>query len=189
MTIYCTDYEQENYAGNHRWNSLPALVPSKVFHTRVRDEYTGEFDWRDVNSFDLFAGKRVVMFSLPGAFTPTCSTYQLPNFDNLAEEFYSKGFDEIYCMTVNDAFVTNAWAKSLDLSSVKVIPDGTGEFTRDMDMLVSKNNVGFGDRSWRYAVIVDNGSITDWFIEEGKEDDHETDPYVFTNPDYILATL
>ena len=96
------------------------------------------------------------MFSLPGAFTPTCSTFQLPGFEKLYEQFKSFGIDEIYCLSVNDAFVMNAWAKNQDLKNVKVIPDGSGEFTRLMGMLVKKDNLGFGMRSWRYAALVND---------------------------------
>ena len=192
MTVYCTDYEKDNYDGTSRWNRLPSLVPSVVFKTRVRDESIGgenPYRWQDVNTFDLFAKKKVVLFSLPGAFTPTCSTYQLPGFEQLAEDFYAEGVDDIYCVSVNDSFVMNKWAQDQNLQNVKVIPDGNGTFTDQMQMLVDKENLGFGRRSWRYAVIVDNGSITDWFIEEGKQDDHESDPYMFTNPEYILMQL
>ena len=97
--------------------------------------------------------------------------------------------DEIFCMTVNDAFVCNAWANANNLEHVQVVPDGSGKFTEEMQMLVSKDNLGFGRRSWRYAAVVENGVITDWFIEEGKEDDHDQDPYMFTAPQYILNKL
>ena len=189
MNIYTTDVaEYVDYA----WRQLPAVVPSVVFKTRVRDEsVTGSnpYRWQDVNSFEVFAGKRVLVFSLPGAFTPTCDTMQLPRFEELAEEFYQAGIDDIYCISVNDSFVMNKWAESQNLQNVKVLPDGNKQFTTDMDMLVTKENLGFGERSWRYAVIVNNGTITDWFIEDGKERDAEEDPYHYTNPDFILETL
>ena len=106
-----------------------------------------------------FANKRVILFSLPGAFTPTCSTFQLPDFNKLYDDFKEFGIDEIYCISVNDSFVMNAWAKHHDIGKVKVIPDGSGEFTRKMGMLVKKDNLGFGLRSWRYAVIIENNEI------------------------------
>ena len=192
MTIYCVRSEKDMYEETGRWRALPSHVPSVVFKTRVRDESIGgdnPYRWQDVSTWDLFAGKKVVLFSLPGAFTPTCSTFQLPDFEKLAPDFYAKGFDEIYCVSVNDAFVMNKWAKENNLEYVQVIPDGNAKFTEEMQMLVDKENLGFGRRSWRYACVVDNGRITDWFIEEGKEDDCPLDPYMYTNPSYILDAV
>jgi len=185
--IYCTEHERHMYEDQSYWRSLPTLVPSVVFKTRAQD--SNGFYWKDVNTFELFANKRVLLFSLPGAFTPTCSTYQLPKFEELAQDFYCEGIDEIYCFTVNDAFVCNAWTKANSLSEIEVIPDGNANFTEAMQMVVDKDNLGFGRRSWRYACVVDNGSIVDWFIEEGKEDNHDKDPYMFTNPEFILQQL
>jgi peroxiredoxin len=173
-------------------DNLPTVVPSVVFKTRVRDESIegdNPYRWEDVTSFDLFAGKRVILFSLPGAFTPTCSTMQLPGFEELAMRFYSHGIDDIYCLSVNDSFVMNCWAKDQKLEHVKVIPDGSAEFTSGMNMEVYKDNLGFGIRSWRYAVVVDNGKIEKWFVEPGKEDNCETDPYGETDPYTILHWL
>lgn len=171
---------------------MTTVVPSVVFKTRVRDESIegpNPYRWEDVTSFDYFGGKRVIIFSLPGAFTPTCSTYQLPGFENNYAEFRALGIDEIYCISVNDAFVMNAWAKSQGIENVKVIPDGSGQFTFGMDMLVTKDNLGFGLRSWRYAAIVDNGRVEKLFVEEGKEDECPTDPYGESSPENILAYL
>jgi thioredoxin-dependent peroxiredoxin len=168
------------------------IVPAVVFKTRVRDdsiEGPNPFRWQDVSSYDYFGSKRVILFSLPGAFTPTCDTYQLPGFESNYEKFKALGIDEIYCMSVNDAFVMNAWAKSQNLENVKVIPDGNGDFTSEMDMLVSKRNLGFGYRSWRYAAIINNGKIEAWFEELGCEHNCETDPYHLTSPEYILNYL
>lgn len=190
MTIYCAEDELHDYEDTRYWMPLPKVVPSVVFKTRVRDESIGgsnPYRWEDLTTFDLFAKKKVILFSLPGAFTPTCSTYQLPNFEKLAPDFYAKGFDEIYCVSVNDAFVMNKWAKENNLEYVRAIPDGNGHFTEGMNMLVDKENLGFGRRSWRYACVVENGTITDWFIEEGKEDNCSGDPYEYTDPNYILA--
>jgi peroxiredoxin len=171
---------------------LGKKVPQVTFRTRVRDEAVGgpnPFRWQDVTSDDYFAGKRVVLFSLPGAFTPTCSTYQLPDFEKLAPEFRALGVDEIYCLSVNDAFVMNAWAKSQNLENVTVIPDGSGEFTRKMGMLVAKDNLGFGMRSWRYGAIVNDGVVEQWFEEEGYSDNCESDPYGASSPQNILENL
>ena len=189
MTIYCTEHERDQYEEKGYWRSLPDMVPSEVFKTRAYDTENEEFYWLDVSTWDVFAGERVLIFSLPGAFTPTCSTYQLPDFENLAPEFFEEGIDSIYCITVNDAFVTNAWARHNELENVIVLPDGSGKFTEEMQMIVDKDNLGFGRRSWRYAAVVDNGHIVDWFIEEGREDNHDKDPYMFTAPAFILNKL
>ncbi|TNB47453.1 peroxiredoxin [Martelella lutilitoris] len=167
-------------------------VPNVTFRTRVRDESIegpNPFRWQDMSSDDYFKGKRVILFSLPGAFTPTCSTYQLPDFEKLFPEFQAEGIDDIYCMSVNDAFVMNAWAKGQNLEHVKVIPDGSGEFTRKMGMLVNKDNLGFGMRSWRYAAIINDGVVEKWFEEEGFSDLCETDPYGVSAPQNILESL
>jgi thioredoxin-dependent peroxiredoxin len=167
-------------------------VPKVVFKTRVRDESVGgdnPFRWEDRTTDDYFKGKKVVLFSLPGAFTPTCSTYQLPDFERLWPEFKAQGIDDIYCMSVNDAFVMNQWAKAQKLKHVKVIPDGSGEFTRKMGMLVNKDNLGFGQRSWRYAAVVEDGVVTQWFEEPGYEDNCQSDPYGESSPQNVLKHL
>ena len=167
-------------------------LPEVTFHTRVRDESVGgpnPFRWQDLTTADYFKGKRVVLFSLPGAFTPTCSTYQLPGFENGYEDFKAQGIDDIYCMSVNDSFVMNKWAQSQELENVKVIPDGSGEFTRKIGMLVDKDNLGFGARSWRYAAVINDGVIEAWFEEPGREDNHAEDPYGESAPETVLAWL
>jgi peroxiredoxin len=128
----------------------------------------------------------VVIFSLPGAFTPTCSAYQLPGFEERYDDFIGLGIDDIYCISVNDGFVMNAWAKDQNIEKVTLIPDGNAYFTRSMGMLVNKSNLGFGNRSWRYAAIVDNGIIEKLFIEEGLRDNSDVDPYEETTPDKVL---
>ena len=168
---------------------LGRKVPQVSFQTRVRDESIGgdnPFRWETVTTDDYFKGKKVILFSLPGAFTPTCSTFQLPDFEKLYPEFQAKGIDDIYCMSVNDSFVMNAWAKSQNLKNVKVIPDGNGQFTRLMGMLVEKENLGFGPRSWRYAAIIDDGVVEGWFEEPGLTDNASDDPYGETSPQNIL---
>ena len=145
---------------------------------------SGEFVNRTTS--ELFDGKRVVIFSLPGAFTPTCSAYQLPGFEEKYEDFIGLGIDDIYCVSVNDGFVMNAWAKDQNIANVKLIPDGNAYFTRSMGMLVSKSNLGFGDRSWRYAMVVDNGIIEKLFVEVGQRDNADTDPYEETAPEVVL---
>ena len=163
-------------------------IPDITFKTRVKD-VEGNYDWKDVTTCDYFKGKSVILFSLPGAFTPTCSTYQLPNFEKKFAEFSLEGIDEIYCMSVNDAFVMNAWAKDQKLEYVKVIPDGSGRFTRGMGMLVRKDPEDFGYRSWRYAAHIEDCVVKKMWVEEGKMDDCPTDPYGATNPQEILEDL
>lgn len=167
-------------------------LPNVTFHTRVRDESIegpNPFRWEDKTTADYFAGKRVVLFALPGAFTPTCSTYQLPGFEKGFADFQAEGVDEIFCLSVNDSFVMNKWAEAQELSNVKVIPDGSGEFTRKMGMLVAKENLGFGARSWRYAAIVNDGVVEAWFEEPGLSDNHGEDPYGVSSPETVLNWL
>ncbi|UWR08758.1 peroxiredoxin [Ruegeria sp. B32] len=169
-----------------------AKLPDVTFHTRVRDdsiEGPNPFRWEDKTTTDYFAGKRVILFSLPGAFTPTCSTYQLPGFEDNYEAFKAKGVDEIYCMSVNDSFVMNKWAQDQGLKNVKVIPDGSGEFTRKMGMLVDKANLGFGMRSWRYAAIINDGVVEAWFEEPGLMDNCPEDPYGVSSPENLMKHL
>ncbi|TIP33523.1 MAG: peroxiredoxin, partial [Mesorhizobium sp.] len=159
---------------------------------RVRDESIGgpnPYRWENKTSDDYFGGKRIILFSLPGAFTPTCSTFQLPDFEKLYDQFLELRIDAIYCVSVNDAFVMNAWGKSLGLQKIELIPDGSGEFTRKMGMLVAKDNLGFGMRSWRYAALIDDGVVEQWFEEEGFCDNCETDPYGVSSPQNVLDKL
>ncbi len=167
-------------------------VPQVSFRTRVRDESIegpNPFRWENKTSNDFFSGKRVIVFSLPGAFTPTCSTFQLPDFEKMFDEFKAQGIDAIYCISVNDAFVMNAWGKSQGVENVGLIPDGSGEFTRKMGMLVAKDNLGFGMRSWRYAAIINDGVVEKWFEEAGFEDNCESDPYGESSPQNIMSSL
>lgn len=169
-----------------------ARLPEVTFHTRVRDDSIAgpnPFRWQDVTTTDYFGGKRVVLFALPGAFTPTCSTYQLPGFEKGFGDFAALGVDAIYCLSVNDAFVMNQWAKAQSLENVQVIPDGSGEFTRRVGMLVRKDNLGFGLRSWRYAAVVRDGVVEAWFEEPGLADNHGEDPYGVSSPETVLAWL
>jgi thioredoxin-dependent peroxiredoxin len=170
----------------------PMTVPEVVFKTRVRDESVegpNPFRWQDVASSDIFSGKRVVVFALPGAFTPTCSSTHLPGFEEKYDEFKSLGIDEIYCLSVNDAFTMFQWSKHQGVSKVKMLPDGSGEFTRLMGMLVRKDNLGFGDRSWRYSMLVEDGEITALFSEPGKCDNCPTDPFEVSDAETMLKYL
>jgi peroxiredoxin len=171
---------------------LFSRLPNSVFYTRVRDdsiEGSNPYRWKQVASFELFQNKLILAFSLPGAFTPTCSTYQVPRFEELYNKFLELGIDDVYCISVNDAFVMNAWAKKQGIENLKMIPDGSGEFTRRMGMLVNKDNFGFGMRSWRYAFLSRNQEIVKTWIEPGIADFAQDDPYGETNPEKIYADL
>jgi len=151
-------------------------IPQVVFRTRKDN------DWVDVHSSQLFADKTVIVFSLPGAFTPTCSGSHVPRFSELANTFSSNGVDEIVCLSVNDAFVMNEWQTDQKAENVTFIPDGNGEFTEAMGLLVDKNDLGFGKRSWRYSMLVKDGVIEKMFIET----DGPGDPYEVSDADTML---
>jgi glutathione-dependent peroxiredoxin len=154
-------------------------VPQVTF--RVRDGN----EWKNVTSDDLFKGKTVVLFSLPGAYTPTCSSTHLPRYEELTPVLKTNGVDEVYCLSVNDTFVMNEWAKDQDIENVKVIPDGNGEFTEGMGLLVDKDDLGFGKRSWRYSMLVKDGVIQKMFIEPQKPGD----PFEVSDADTMLAFI
>jgi thioredoxin-dependent peroxiredoxin len=167
-------------------------VPNVTFKTRIRNdalEGDNPFEWKDLTSDEIFKGKRVVLFSLPGAFTPTCSTSHLPRYEELYAEFRAEGIDRIVCLSVNDAFVMYQWGRSQNASNVFLLPDGSGEFTRKMGMLVDKSNLGFGMRSWRYSMLVEDGAITKMFIEDGFADNCPTDPFEVSDADTMLGHL
>ncbi|MBR9865297.1 MAG: peroxiredoxin [Rhodobacteraceae bacterium] len=171
---------------------LGSKLPEVTFHNRVRDESIGgenPFRWQDQTTSDLFAGKNCLLIGLPGAFTPTCSTRQLPSYDELATEFAELGIDTIYCASVNDAFVMYQWGKALGLKNIRMIPDGSGHFTRQIGMLVNKDNLGFGHRSWRYAAVVRDGVVDGWFEEDGRCDNAADDPYEVSKPETVLEWL
>lgn len=137
----------------------------------------------------MFKDKNVVLFSLPGAFTPTCSTSHLPRYEELYEEFKAQGVDAVVCLSVNDAFVMFQWGKAQGAENVFLLPDGNAEFTRKMGMLVDKSNLGFGMRSWRYSMYVENGEIKQMFVEGGYEDNCPTDPFEVSDADTMLNYL
>ena len=173
-------------------NETLNVVPEVVFKTRVRDESVegpNPFRWQDVKSEDIFKGKKVVVFALPGAFTPTCSSTHLPGFESKYDEFKDLGVDEIYCLSVNDAFTMYQWGQHMGVKKVKLLPDGSAEFTRLMGMLVRKDNLGFGDRSWRYSMLVEDGNITALFSEPGKCDNCPSDPFEVSDADTMLNHL
>lgn len=167
-------------------------VPNITFKTRVRDESVegpNPFRWQDVTSDDIFAGKTVVVFALPGAFTPTCSSTHLPGYEEKYDELKDLGVDEIYCLSVNDAFTMYQWGQHQGVQKVKLLPDGSGDFTRAMGMLVKKDNLGFGLRSWRYSMLVEDGNIAGMFVEPGKEDDCPTDPFEVSDVNTMVSFL
>jgi peroxiredoxin len=172
---------------------IDRTIPNVTLKTRVRDDTVdgpNPFAWQDFKVHDEFAGKKIAIFSLPGAFTPTCSNEQCPNYERLYDTFRAAGVDDVYCLSVNDAFVMYQWGKNLGLKNVKLLPDGSGDFTRRMGMLIDKSHLGFGLRSWRYAMIVDDNVITHWFEEPGINDEGtDSDPYGETAPEKLLAAL
>ncbi len=160
-------------------NREGSRVPAATFRTR------SDADWVEMSSSDIFAGKTVIVFSLPGAFTPTCSSAHVPRYDQLAPAFKANGVDEIICMAVNDAFVMNEWALSQKTEHVRYLPDGNGEFTRAMGLLVGKEDLGFGPRSWRYSMLVKDGVIEKMFIEP----EEPGDPYHVSDADTMLEYI
>ncbi len=167
-------------------------VPNIVFKTRVRDESIGgenPYKWQDVSTQSIFSGKRLVVFGLPGAFTPTCSSTHLPGYEAHYNEFKDLGIDEVYCVSVNDAFVMKQWADKLNISKVKMLPDGNIEFAEGMGMCVEKNNLGFGKRSWRYSMYVKDGEIQKLFIEPGMSDNSPDDPFEVSGAETMLTYL
>ena len=171
---------------------MTSTVPEIVFKTRVRDEsISGDnpFCWQDVSTDDIFKGKKVVLFALPGAYTPTCSSTHLPGFDKNYQALIDQGVDEVYCLSVNDAFTMFQWSKHLGVENVKMLPDGNGDFTRMMGMLVKKENLGFGERSWRYSMLVEDNKITKLFSEAGQSDNCPDDPFIVSDVDTMLDYL
>lgn len=158
-------------------------IPQVILPIRV------DGDFKHLETNEQFAGKRVIIFALPGAFTPTCSSFQLPGFETQFSQFQEKGIDEIYCLSVNDSFVMNAWFEGQGVENVRPLPDGNGEFTQLIGASVKKANLGFGIRSWRYAMVVNDGVIERMFAEAGYGDNIDTDPYEVSSPENVLANL
>ena len=171
------------------------VIPTVAFKVRVASDL-GQSNaceinpsiWGEISTDEIFSNKKVVVFSLPGAFTPTCSTYQLPGFEENAQKFYDKGINEIYCCSVNDSFVMNAWRDANNLKNVKVLPDGNGLFAKEMGLLIDMSAVGFNMRSKRYAMIVDNCTITKMFLEPDSSPE-DLDPYGESSPENVLKYL
>tara|TARA_Y100001937_G_scaffold67124_1_gene91810 strand:+ start:24046 stop:24621 length:576 start_codon:yes stop_codon:yes gene_type:complete len=175
---------------------LRVKIPNVTFRIRVGDEVETDGGcaiggaWVNETTEDYFDNKRVVLFSLPGAFTPTCSSKQLPGFEKEYDTIRSLGIDEVYCVSVNDSYVMNAWAEHMRIKHVKMIPDGSGNFTRFMGMLVGKNHLGFGMRSWRYMCVINNGVVEKWWQEPGINNEGlDDDPYIESTPNNMLEYL
>ena len=171
---------------------MKTMVPDVIFKTRVRDASLGgdnPFRWQDVSTDDIFKGKKIVLFALPGAYTPTCSSTHLPGFDAHYQEFIDLGIDEVYCLSVNDAFTMFQWSKHLGIKNIKMLPDGNADFTRAMGMLVKKENLGFGYRSWRYSMLVDDKQIVQLFSEAGQCDNCPDDPFDVSDAETLLNYL
>jgi peroxiredoxin len=172
--------------------ALPERVPDVVFHTRMRNDALGgpnPYEWRDVTSAEVFGGRRVVLFAVPGAFTPACSETHLPGFEAAVDDFAALGVDEVICLSVNDAFVMHQWARAAGVARVRMLPDGNGEFSRGMGMLVARSTHGMGPRSWRYAMLVDDGRILQMFSEPGLRDNPPGVPVAVSDAGTMLAFL
>ncbi|MCL4108048.1 UNVERIFIED_CONTAM: hypothetical protein GTU68_017076 [Idotea baltica] len=157
-------------------NKTGQAIPEVTFHTRQNN------NWVDVTTNELFKGKNVVVFSLPGAFTPTCSSAHVPRYNQLIPAFKECGIDDVICVSVNDAFVMNEWQVDQHADNIKFMPDGNGEFSEGMGMLVDKSAIGFGKRSWRYSMLVKDGVVDNMFIEP----DVEGDPFDVSDADTML---
>ena len=170
----------------------PRQVPDAVFHTRVRNKALGgdnPFEWQALTTADVFADKRIVLFALPGAFTPACSDSHLPGYERLHDDFTALGIDRVICLAVNDAFVMFQWAKSRDIEKIFMLPDGNGEFTRKMGMLVDRSDHGMGLRSWRYSMLVEDCAIRQIFAEPGLRDNPDGVPLDRSSAKIMLEYL
>ena len=169
-------------------SELNTNFPKAILKKHVK-AVDGISRWVDIDTLELAEDRKIVVFGLPGAFTPTCSSQQLPGFENLYHEFRKAGIDDIFCVSVNDTFVMNEWALDQGLVNVKLLPDGSGEFTVKMGMDVRKDNLGFGMRSWRYAAVYDNGLLVWSGVEQGYGDNFEGDPYDVSKPENVLDNV
>ena len=164
-------------------------VPDVTFKTRIETDEQPGFAWKDLTSKEIFGSKRVVVFGLPGAFTPTCSSTHLPGYEAHYDEIKANGIDEVYCISVNDAFVMNAWCKDQGVSKVKVIPDGNAEFTEGVGFSTTFKNRGFGQRSWRYSAVIIDEIIEKEFVEPGMTEDSDPDPFEVSDAETMLEYL
>ncbi len=176
-------------------NLIGTQVPNVTFKVRVpKPTAVGtcsaiDAEWNEITTDEIFKGKKVVLFALPGAYTPTCSSTHLPGYEGKYEELKALGVDDVVCLSVNDPFVMYEWGRGQGVTKVRLIPDGSGTFTEKIGMLVKKDNLGFGNRSWRYSMLVDNGEIKQVFSEPGFGDNAESDPFEVSGVDTMLAYL
>ena len=195
--------DTDNEVSNETFISEGMKLPNVVFKTRVRVESSDEnpFEWKDMTTDDYFKGKKCILFSLPGAFTPTCSSSHLPGYEKYYEQFKSMGVDEVYCLSVNDAFVMRKWGidqgleedttpGSLGFKQVKLIPDGACHFTRGVGMSCTwESERGFGERSWRYSALVVDGVVKKVFIEQPMVQNSKEDPFEVSNAETMFSFL
>ena len=184
MNNSCSSYSLINTNG-----SKAPLVNLKI---RIRDNRVSgdnKFKWSSINTQELYEDKRIIIFALPGAFTPVCSNTHLPGYEKKYHQIKRLGIDEVYCLSVNDPFVMFQWCKNLKIKNVKPIPDGNGEFTKKMGALVNKKNLGFGIRSWRYSMVVNNGIIEKIFAEKGKKNNCPADPFEVSDVETMIKYL
>jgi len=170
----------------------PQNVPEATFHTRVRNDALdgpNPFEWKLVTSEDIFAGKKIILFALPGAFTPACSDSHLPGYEAHYDAFRDLGVDQVICLSVNDAFVMYQWSLSRKIEKVLMLPDGSGEFTRKMGMLVDRSGNGMGMRSWRYSMLVNGKQIEKIFVEPGFRDNPPGIPVEVSGAETMLDYL
>ena len=184
MNSSCASYSLINTNGSK--------APLVNLNIRVRDRKVSgdnKFKWSSINTQELYEDKRIIIFALPGAFTPVCSNTHLPGYEKKYHQIKRLGIDEVYCLSVNDPFVMFQWCKNLKIKNVKPIPDGNGEFTKKMGALVNKKNLGFGIRSWRYSMVVNNGIIEKIFAEKGKKNNCPADPFEVSDVETMLKYL
>ena len=171
-------------------------IPNVKLQTRVKNTNVkksksnkNSYKWKTISTNNLFKNKKSVVFSLPGAYTPTCSNSHLPDYEKKYNELKKKGVNDVYCVSVNDPFVMHNWKNKHNIKNVKMIPDGNGAFTKKMGALVKKNNLGFGDRSWRYSMFIDNGKIKKIFSESNMSNNHKSDPFKVSDVDTMINYL
>jgi thioredoxin-dependent peroxiredoxin len=174
-------------------NEIPTTIPDVTFKTCVGGnnvcDTVNPVTLEDITTDELFSEKKIVIFALPGAFTPTCTSQHLPGYEKLYDQFKELGIDEVVCISVNDPFVMHAWKHDLKITNVKFLADGNGEFSKQMNMLVSKENLGFGNRSWRYSAYIDNKKIEKMFVEPGICDNCPDDPFEVSGAEDMLGYL
>jgi peroxiredoxin len=168
------------------------MAPKVILEVRKRDNRVrgnNKFSWDMLDTNNIYKNKRIIIFALPGAFTPTCSNTHLPGYERNYNKIRKLGIDEIYCLSVNDAFVMFNWCKSLKVKNVKPLPDGNAKFTKKMGALVNKSNLGFGKRSWRYSMVINNGKIEKLFVEGGRINNCPIDPFEVSDADTMIKYL